>query len=185
MQILWYDLFNSTWVSFSYRDSTTLLGQPSPPSHCINEIFEFTADDGARENPWKKTVTGGEQLLPEQIMMPVEGVVAQSQAPEAGAAQSPFLALLPSCCVSSGTRTYRVSPLENECVDISQIPIKASRALASFIISSSLRPFWDLECGKWNQWSKPCNLTCQNHINTHIYSSRAIYLICCHAHIHL
>lgn len=82
---------------------------------------------------------------------------------------NPIPGSVPGCCVSSCTWTYRVSPLEKECVDISQIPIKARRGLACFIISSSSKPFWALECGKWDQWSKHCYLSCQNHINTHIY----------------
>lgn len=65
---------------FQLQGQHNLLRQPWPSSHYINEIFEFTTDDRARENPWKKTVTGSKQLLPEQIillaavhLMPVEG----------------------------------------------------------------------------------------------------------------
>lgn len=158
--LIWFIEFNLSF--FQLQGQHNLLRQPWPPSHCKNEIFEFTTDDEARENPWKKAVTGSKQLLPGACgglcWQPMPSVVAQPQAPEAGAAQTPFLGLLPSCCVSSGTWTYRLSPLEKEC--ISQIPIKASRALACFIISSSLRPFWDLECGKLNRWPKPSNLSC-------------------------
>lgn len=57
----------------------------------------------------------------------------------------PCLGLLPTHHVSSGTLNYRASPLEKERIAISQIPMKASRGLACFIISSSLKPFWDLE----------------------------------------
>lgn len=71
-----------------------------------------------------------------------------SPAVETRAAQTPVPRAAANPCVSSDTLNYRVSPLKKESIAISQIPIKTSRGLACFIISSSLKPFRDMECEK-------------------------------------
>lgn len=133
---------------FQLQGQHNLLRQSWPPSHCINEIYEFTTGDGTRENPWKKAVTGSKQLLPELTilaavqLLPEQGCAGRAVlAPEAGAAPSPIPGSAAKLLCQLWHLDLQGSPLEKECIDISQIPVKASRGLAWFIISSSLKHF--------------------------------------------